>query len=272
MFSEREAALFQRYDASYRVTDTEVMRQIERQVCGCDFGASSWATRDQVDAMISALDLSPRSHLLDIGAGSGWPALYIAEKTGCRVALVDVPEAGLAMARKRAEELQMPDRVETRATDAADTGFPDADFDAVTHSDVLCCLPHKEAVLAECRRVVRPDGQMRFSVIYVPKGLAPEAERQGIEAGPEFVGANKTYPDLLRDAGWQVVSEADATEAHGRAYQHQIETDLEHETDLVDVLGREAFTARVESWRLKVAAIEAGVLCRANFHAIPVVR
>ena len=37
MFSDRETALFASYNASYDLADSDVMRRIETDVCGCDF-------------------------------------------------------------------------------------------------------------------------------------------------------------------------------------------------------------------------------------------
>ena len=86
-----ELALKQRYEAVYERSQAPVMLSIERSVCGCDYGGNSWTTRAEADDLITMLDLRPGSHLLDLGAGSGWPALYVAKMSGCAVTLVDLP-------------------------------------------------------------------------------------------------------------------------------------------------------------------------------------
>ena len=43
-----------------------------------------------------AQQLDPRT--LDVGAGSGWPSLYLVRETGCEAALVDLPLEGLRRA------------------------------------------------------------------------------------------------------------------------------------------------------------------------------
>jgi len=76
------------------------MQEIERQVCGCDYGGNSWTTREQADALIGLLDLGAGSDLNDLGAGTGWPGLYLAKKSVCAVTLVDLPEIGFQLAER----------------------------------------------------------------------------------------------------------------------------------------------------------------------------
>ena len=57
------------------------------------------ATLEQVQQSASRLLLKPGLCLLDIGAGSGWPALLLATQSGCDVVLTDLPLSGLRVAR-----------------------------------------------------------------------------------------------------------------------------------------------------------------------------
>ena len=49
--------------------------RIERSV-GADYGADGYIARAQADELADLLELRPGQHLLDIGAGSGWPGPY----------------------------------------------------------------------------------------------------------------------------------------------------------------------------------------------------
>ena len=68
--------------ASYEVSSLPAMREVERTVLGCDYGGTSWTTSNQATQIIELLELKPGLHLLDIGAGSGWPGLYLADAGG----------------------------------------------------------------------------------------------------------------------------------------------------------------------------------------------
>ena len=73
-----------------------VTDRIERAVIGGDFGADGYTTRAQADALAGHLDLRPGCRLLDLGSGRGWPALYLAARTGCHAVLTDRPLDPLA--------------------------------------------------------------------------------------------------------------------------------------------------------------------------------
>ena len=78
--TEAELAMKGRFEKIYKMSKTPVMQAIERQVCGCDYGGNSWTTRKQADELTRLLGLDADTKLADIGAGTGWPALYMAKK------------------------------------------------------------------------------------------------------------------------------------------------------------------------------------------------
>ena len=77
-------ALFQE---RYRNTPSLLTRQIEQRVIGGDWGANGFTTMVQADTLARELHLSAADRLLDLGSRRGWPGLYLAARTGCRVVL-----------------------------------------------------------------------------------------------------------------------------------------------------------------------------------------
>ena len=154
-------------DAYYEHAQHPAMLKIERQVCGCDYGASSWTTRSEADRMAVLLELRPGSRLLDVGSGSGWPGLYLSRTTGCDLALVDLPAFGLKIAQTRRMKETSNSSVWLALADAAALPFAHNSFDAVCHTDLLCCLMRKTSVLRACQNILRPGRLMVFSVISV---------------------------------------------------------------------------------------------------------
>jgi len=181
------------------------MRALEKRVLGCDFGGTSWTTRAQADQIPGTLGLGADSHLLEIGAGTGWPGVYLARQTGCRVTLLDLPVNSLKYALHRARDEQPRSACGAIAASAAALPLKDASFRVITHSDVLCCLPAKLAMLEECRRVARAGARMLFYVIAPATGLAANEVAEACEAGPPFVGLEGDYPGMLSASGWSVV-------------------------------------------------------------------
>ena len=89
----------ERFAGRYRVAPAEVFRRIELAVIGGDWGANGYTTMAQADTLARELGLRPGVRLLDLGAGRGWPGLYLAAGTGCQVVLADVPIEGLRSMR-----------------------------------------------------------------------------------------------------------------------------------------------------------------------------
>ena len=69
-----------------------------------------------------------------------------------------------AAARARADRL--PGLCGVAAADGRALPYGDKCFDAITHSDVLCCLPGKQAVLAECRRTLADGGKTADVILF----------------------------------------------------------------------------------------------------------
>jgi 2-polyprenyl-3-methyl-5-hydroxy-6-metoxy-1,4-benzoquinol methylase len=136
--SARERDARTRFADRYREERVDVVREIERAVIGGDWGANGYTTTAQANRISQLLDLGPSSLLLDVGAGRGWPGLYLAARTGCSVALSDVPREGLAIASARSRTEGLAGRAWCVNASARDNPFRDACFDAIVHTDVLC--------------------------------------------------------------------------------------------------------------------------------------
>lgn len=267
--SAAQKDLLDRFENQYVQAATPVMRTVVDSVFCCGHVGTSWTTRDEADALVGLLRLAPGTLLLDLGAGAGWPGLHLARESGCRAVLADLPETGLAIARDRAERDGIADRVETLRADAARVPRPDGAFDAINQSDLLCCLPHKRAVLAECRRLIRHGGRLVLSVILVAPGLSRGAYRRAVDCSPDFVETGTAYPDLLRATGWRIAEARDLTPEYETCCARQIDADAAARPGLTALLGTEAVADRRDRWTRKLAAIRGGLVRRELFVAEP---
>jgi SAM-dependent methyltransferase len=112
--------------------------QIEQRVIGGDWGANGFTTMAQADTLARELRLSAGDRLLDLGTGRGWPGLYLAARTGCRVVLTDLPLEGLRVAANRAAAERLTGRAAVVVSAASGLPFRARSFDAIIHTDVLC--------------------------------------------------------------------------------------------------------------------------------------
>jgi 2-polyprenyl-3-methyl-5-hydroxy-6-metoxy-1,4-benzoquinol methylase len=138
MVTQEERDTRQRFRDRYGEARTDVVEHIERSVIGADWGANGYTTVAQADRLGDVLRLAPGVRLLDLGAGRGWPGLYLAVRTGCRVVLSDIPLEGLRQALVRADAEHASHRVAAVASTARALPLRPATFDAVVHTDVLC--------------------------------------------------------------------------------------------------------------------------------------
>ena len=126
-------------------------------------------------------DIVFRKDVLDIGCGAGGCGVYYAEKYGARVTGLELEERYEAQAEALAAE-----RLGARGgltadppadpapgsaggsftfllADAAESGLPPESFDTIIMSDAFEHLKDPEAVLRECRRLLRPGGRVFIS-------------------------------------------------------------------------------------------------------------
>lgn len=128
----------QLYDARHTLADHDVTRVVELEAVGSDYGNAGFTTLAQADALADRLALKPGELLLDVGAGAGWPGLYLAKRSGCRVVVTDISEAGMGQARRRARRDGTADRMSAVAATARHLPFRPEQFDAIVHTDLLC--------------------------------------------------------------------------------------------------------------------------------------
>ncbi len=257
--SDEEQAVCDRFAIAYQRNQSAVMGEIERAVCGCHYGGTSWATRSEVDDIQRRLALEPGRHLLEIGAGSGWPGLYLAQNSGCDMTMIDLPLAGLKIAAERTRADAPAGACTAAVADAAALPFENGCFDAISHSDVLCCLESKMTVLAECRRVIRADGLMAFTVIALPDNLTPAEIERGRDVGPPFVESELDYPTMLARTGWQITSQTDMTQALYETRMIRLREDEAHIKQLIELQGERETKERLAKDRATIRAMDDGL-------------
>jgi ubiquinone/menaquinone biosynthesis C-methylase UbiE len=252
---------------TYAVGEHPIGREVELLTLGSDFGANGYATLAEVSALPGLLGLGPGRRLLDVGSGQGWPGLYLARQTGCRVILTDVPFEGLATATRRASREDLGGRAWALAARGQMLPLRAGAFDAVIHTDVLCCLRPKQATLRATFRALGHGGRTAFTAIFPAAGLAAADTRRAIEAGPPNCGLRTSYPSLLRSVGFVDVEERDLTVDYLVTVSRKLEVAEQFAGDMIEMLGRQEYERRQAERRLAIAAIEAGLLRRCLFLA-----
>jgi len=256
-----------RFLAEQRVAFAPARLAVECAVCGSDYGGNSWTTMAEAEQVAEMLGVGPGDRLLEVGAGSGWPGLYVAGHTGCDLVMSDIPHLGLGTAMARAEADGLAGRYWAAVADGGALPFADASFDAISHSDELCCLPGKSATLASTRHAVRPGGRTVFSVISIPPGLTGATYERAAAAAPPFAESDEEYPAMIERAGWKISEHIELTGQYLDSARITVAAEEENGEAIQEVHGDADFAARLARRKLLVVVLEEGLARRELFAA-----
>ena len=142
------------------------------------------------------LEPRPGERLLELGPGTGYYSLHVAEwlSPGGALAVVDIQPEMLDHTMRRAAEHGIGNISPTRA-DARELPFDDDSFDGAYLVTVLGEIPDQDAALRELRRVVRPGGRIVVGELFgdphmvTHSALAQRAGDAGLRVERKLDGA-----------------------------------------------------------------------------------
>jgi SAM-dependent methyltransferase len=187
---------------------------VRREAYGEDMGQSSWLTATEWLGFADKLGVRAGSEVLEVGSGSGGPAVYLAQSRGCRLTGVDINENGVRNATALANGRGLSDRVTFRAVDASKPlPFAPNSFDVVVSNDAICHIRNRAATLQDWYRVLRPGGRVLFTDAMVVTGVVSNEELATRSSIGFYLflspGENER---LLTMAGFRVLAVDDVTQ------------------------------------------------------------
>jgi SAM-dependent methyltransferase len=220
------------YDTVYGNTESPVVAAIRAETFREDVGQNSWLTSDELRRFLGWLGLSPAATMLEVGCGTGGPALFAVEATGCSLIGIELHARAVAVADHAARERRLSGRARFLQMDARrPLPFADAMFDAVMCIDSINHIYEREPVFAEWHRVLRPGSRALFTDPLTLNGAIRRDElltRTG-SLGEQVLTAPGVNERLLRSAGFTEMRTEDVTDnmaqvaaARRRARSHHI--------------------------------------------------
>ena len=147
-----------------------------------------------------------RGRVLEIGAGTG--ANFHHYPDGAKVVATEPDPYMFERARKRAAETSS--HIELRQAAAEELPFPDASFDAVIATLVLCSVEDPRKALGEIKRVLRPGGELRIYEHVRYKNPIGAFGQDVISPAWQWFGAgchpNRDTERHVREAGFELIS------------------------------------------------------------------
>ncbi len=202
------------FDNIYSHFNENVVNAIRKETFGHDIGQNSWLTVEELDRIIVELGIAADDNVLEVASGSGGPALYLADITGCIVMGIDATESGVATATQAAQKADLTSRAQFKLSDAnTRLPFEDNSFDAIVCIDSMNHLPNRLDVLKEWHRVLKPGYRAAFTDPVVITGPVTNDELAMRSSVGLFLfvppGVNET---LIEQAGLHLVRQEDVTE------------------------------------------------------------
>ena len=216
---------------------------------------------EAVDRLMAQAAITAQDHVLDVCAGMGGPARYIAWKTGCQVTGLDLTASRVAGAQTLTAAAHLTEQVRFVHGNALEMPFDPAQFTCIISQEAFAHIPNKRQLIGQCERALAPGGRMVFSDIMSHQALGrPDAQK--LFDGMRFseIATLGDYQQWFADAGMQWVQSIDLSEEWTRILvdRHDMYRSLESQT--VARLGRDHFDRYDQAYDHFVGLYRSGVL------------
>lgn len=219
-----------------------------------------------VDALARRAGIDARSRVLDLCAGLGGPARFLASRRGCRVIGLEL-NAGRARGMARLTRLvRLGDRVAVVRGDAVALPFASGRFDACVSQEALLHIDDKPAVLAEAHRVLVPGGRLAFTD-WIAHAALGDGERRRLAEWMAAVGLQTLdgYRTLLGRAGFTSVECEDLSDEWRPILRERLRMYRSMGAELTARFGEQAYREYDQLYTFFVDLIEARKLGGGRF-------
>ncbi len=175
-----------------------------------DFDQDHYGGVDVVDALAARAGIVREHHVLDVCSGMGGPARWLAHRIGCRVTGLDFTRSRVDAARRLTQRVGLDSLVDFVHGDATKMPLPDCSYDRVISQEAWLHIPDKAALIAQCARVVKPNGVLAFTDVVLRVALTnAEESRMASEMQAPGIAPVSNYLELLARSGFSVESNED---------------------------------------------------------------
>jgi len=171
---------------------------------------ASQRTIETMAGKLAPLDASSRA--VDLGAGYGGSARWLARRFGCHVSCVNLSEVQNRRDREFNAAAGLDGLIDVLDASFEDVPLPDGSFDMVWSQDSFLHSGNRERVFDEIDRILKPGGELIFTdpmqADDCPAGaLQPVLDRLHLES----LGSFGYYRNEARKRGWQEGASEDLT-------------------------------------------------------------
>jgi sarcosine/dimethylglycine N-methyltransferase len=167
---------------------------------------------EAIAAAARALRLTARSRVLDVGAGVGGPARYLAHTVGCQVTALELQPQLHAIGVDLTRRTGLADRVTHVCADALTHSFADASFDAAVSFLAIVHISDRPRLFAQLARLLSPGGGCYVEDLCkrAPFAASDLADLRDVVCATA-ISSQDDYARDVRAAGFSDVAETDLT-------------------------------------------------------------
>ncbi len=233
-----------------------------------DFDQDHYGGLAAVATLARRAGVGAASCVLDVCAGLGGPARFLAVRHGCRVTALELNAGRAAGAARLTRLVRLADRVAVVRGDATALPFAAGRFDACVSQEALLHITDKPRVLAECHRVLRTGGRLAFTD-WIARPRLGDRERARLAQWMAAVRLPtlEAYRALVSRAGFRRVDAEDLTDEWRPILRRRLEMYAALAPDTIARFGAAWYRDYQHVYGFFVSLVEAGKLGGARFSA-----
>jgi SAM-dependent methyltransferase len=260
------------------ISESQVLDAVRRARGGLDarltpddlfpFDQDHYGGLAAVDALARLAAITASSRVLDICAGLGGPARFLASRRGCRVIGLELNAGRAAGMARLSGRVGLHRLVHAVRGDATTLPFGTGRFDACVSQEAMLHVDDKRAVLAEARRVLVSGGRLAYTDWIAHPGLG-DVERARLLDWMAAVTLQSLdgYRTLLRRVGFRAVESEDLTDEWRGIVKERLVMYRALREDTVRRLGEARYREYDQLYAFFVGLVDAGKLGGGRFSA-----
>jgi len=214
-----------------------------------------------VDALAQALELDPKTSLLDLCSGMGGPARYIATQYGCQIQGVDLNQSRVDGATELSRLTGLLEQITFVQGDCCELPLANASFDCAMSQEAFLHIENRERLLSECRRVLVDTGKLGFTD-WIGSDSLTAVHREKFAstfAAPRICSVDE-YHSLLGGARFEVEQVSDLSVEWRQILRARLKMFESLEQETVAWFGQQRHDTYIENYVFFVDRIEVGDL------------
>ncbi|XP_064611042.1 uncharacterized protein LOC135475181 isoform X2 [Liolophura sinensis] len=240
---------FQQFLDSRQYSKESILRY--EKVFGQNFVSTGGLKTTQ--EFVSMLDLKKGQKVLDVGAGIGGSAFYMAKEYGVNVLGVDLSSNMISIALERVEQMAGDkSQVKFEVADVTKRQYPCDSFDVIYSRDTILHIQDKPALFSKFYSWLKPGGKVMISDYCCKDGELSEEYKAYVRQRGYFVVSPQQYGQLLNSAGFTAVRTEDRTEQFVEVLKGELCQTEKNKEEFIAEFTEDGYNTIVNGWKDKL--------------------